>query len=88
MRRAGPAVCGWWLWLQGVWAEVLGLVSGRLEGLLTLVADLPGAVIPLSLPAAGVALCYAALGAFVWMLRRPVGRWILWRNGRGAAQEG
>lgn len=78
---------GWWLWLQGVWAEVLGLVSGRLEGLLTLVADLPGAVIPLSLPVAGVALCYAALGALVLMLRRPVGQWILWRNARRATQD-
>ena len=64
---------GWWLWLQGVWAEMLGLVFGWMEGLLTALADLPGAVIPLSLPVAGVALCYAAVGGLVLMLRRHVG---------------
>lgn len=79
---------GWWLWLQGVWAEMLGLVFGWMEGLLTFLADLPGAVIPLPLSAVGAALCYVAVGGLVLMLRRPVGQWILWRNGRGAAQEG
>ena len=78
---------GWWPWLQGVWAEMLGLVFGWMEGLLTFLADLPGAVISLPLSAVGAALCYVAVGGLVLMLRRPVGQWILWRNARRATQD-